>query len=80
MPALNITFTDDEMEAVRAAAAAEGKSLKQYVHDLPLRERQRGVFVRYASAFGEHHRGEFDDAFPEEVPPAGARRGGTAAA
>ncbi|SHN36906.1 hypothetical protein [Actinacidiphila paucisporea] len=75
MPALNITFTDEELEAVRAAAAAEGKSLKQYVHDLPLRERQRALFVRYAAGFGDRHRGEFDEAFPGEVPPAAARRG-----
>ncbi|MBY8876062.1 hypothetical protein [Actinacidiphila acidipaludis] len=69
MPALNVTFTDEEFEDVRAAAAAEGKSLKQYVHDLPLRERQRTVFVRYAASFGDQHRAEFDEAFPDEVPP-----------
>lgn len=77
MPALNITFTDAELEAVRAAAAAEGKSLKQYLHDLALREQQRAVFVRYAAAFGDQHHGEFDEAFPDEVPPA-ARRGAAA--
>lgn len=80
MPALNVTFTDEEMEAVRASAAAEGKSLKQYLHDLALREQQRAVFVRYAAAFGEQYRGEFDEAFPDEVPPAGTRHGGAAAA
>ncbi|MFJ8001086.1 hypothetical protein ACIQ7D_28845 [Streptomyces sp. NPDC096310] len=75
MPSLNISFTEDELEAVRAAAAAEGKSLKQYVHDLPLREQQRLQFVRYAVAWGEQHRGEFDEAFAGEVPPApGARQ------
>ncbi|MBP2579542.1 hypothetical protein J3A78_000020 [Streptomyces sp. PvR006] len=58
MPSLNVTFTDEEL---RAAAAAEGKSLKQYVHDLPLRERQRRQFVRYAASWGEAHRAEFDD-------------------
>jgi uncharacterized protein (DUF1778 family) len=78
MPALNITFTDEELEAVRAAAAAEGKSLKQYLHDLALREQQRAVFVRYAAAFGEQHRAEFDEAFPDEVPPASAHRGAAA--
>ncbi|WP_438483724.1 hypothetical protein [Streptomyces sp. S186] len=75
MPSLNVTFTDDEMREVRAAAAAEGKSLKQYLHDLPLRERDRLQFVRYAVSWGEDNRAEFDDAFPDEVPPA-ARRGG----
>ncbi|WP_336317795.1 hypothetical protein [Streptomyces lavendofoliae] len=79
MPSLNITFTDEELAEVRAAAAAEGKSLKQYVHDLPLRERQRRQFVRYAVSWGEAHRAEFDEAFPDEIPRAEERRGGAAA-
>ncbi|MFF0451429.1 hypothetical protein ACFYT4_34565 [Streptomyces sp. NPDC004609] len=78
MPSLNITFTDEELEAVRAAAAAEGKSLKQYVHDLPLREQQRLQFVRYAVSWGDAHRAEFDAAFPDERPPAGQRGAGAA--
>ncbi|WP_328940355.1 hypothetical protein OG259_00680 [Streptomyces sp. NBC_00250] len=79
MPSLNVTFTDEELEEVRAAAAAEGKSLKQYVHDLPLRERQRRQFVRYAVSWGDTHRTEFDDAFPDEIPPATRERGADAA-
>ncbi|AWW43314.1 MULTISPECIES: hypothetical protein [Streptomyces] len=79
MPSLNITFTEEELEEVRAAAAAEGKSLKQYVHDLPLRERQRLQFVRVAVAWGERHRDEFDEAFPDEVPPADRHQGAAAA-
>ncbi|MFE0773375.1 hypothetical protein ACWDUX_32940 [Streptomyces sp. NPDC003444] len=79
MPSLNVTFTDEELEEVRAAAAAEGKSLKQYVHDLPLRERQRRQFVRYAASWGEAHRAEFDDAFPDEIPHASRERGADAA-
>ncbi|MFJ5680250.1 hypothetical protein [Streptomyces sp. NPDC093097] len=73
MPSLNVSFTDDEMHEVRAAAAAEGKSLKQYLHDLPLREKHRLQFVRYAVTWGEDHRTEFDDAFPDEVPPTARR-------
>ncbi|MER7986744.1 hypothetical protein ABTY53_14245 [Streptomyces noursei] len=69
-----MTFTDDETHEVRAVAAAEGKSFKQYLHDLPLREQHRLQFVRYAVAWGEGHRSEFDEAFPDEVPP--AARGG----
>lgn len=79
MPSLNISFTDDELEAVRAAAAAEGKSLKQYVHDLPLREKHRLQFVRYALSWGETRRSEFDEAFPDEVPPADRQQGADAA-
>lgn len=79
MPSLNVTFTDEELQEVRAAAAAEGKSLKQYVHDLPLRERQRRQFLRYAVSWGETHQAEFDDAFPEELPPTSRERGMNAA-
>ncbi|MFJ4840171.1 hypothetical protein [Streptomyces sp. NPDC088746] len=79
MPSLNVTFTDEELQEVRAAAAAEGKSLKQYVHDLPLRERQRRQFLRYAVSWGEARQAEFDDAFPEELPPASRERGMDAA-
>jgi ParD-like antitoxin of type II ParDE toxin-antitoxin system len=79
MPSLNITFTDEELEEVRAAAAAEGKSLKQYVHDLSLRERQRQLFVRTAVEWGQQHLAEFDEAFPDEVPPADRYQGAAAA-
>ncbi|MFJ9245114.1 hypothetical protein [Streptomyces sp. NPDC101776] len=78
MPSLNVSFTEEELEGVRAAAAAEGKSLKQYLHDLGVREMQRGLFVAGASEWAERLRGEFDDAFPDEVPP--AERDGAAAA
>ncbi|NKY89846.1 antitoxin Phd [Nocardia veterana] len=36
MPALNLTFTDDEMEALRAAASARRVSLKAFAHDAVL--------------------------------------------
>ncbi|MFG2227790.1 hypothetical protein [Streptomyces sp. NPDC048644] len=78
MPSLNITYTDDELEAVRAQAAAEGKSLKQYVHDLSVREQQRTAFVSFARSWSEGHQAEFDEAFPDEAPPPASR--GAAAA
>ncbi|MBQ0855093.1 MULTISPECIES: hypothetical protein [Streptomyces] len=79
MPSLNITYSDEEMQELRAAAAAAGTSLKQYVHDLSLRERQRQQFVRYAVSWGELQRAEFDEAFPDEIPPAGRHQGAEAA-
>ncbi|MGH3518620.1 MAG: hypothetical protein ACRDQ7_14620 [Haloechinothrix sp.] len=33
MPALNLQFTDEEMEDLRAAAEREGTSLKSLAHD-----------------------------------------------
>lgn len=74
MPSLNVSFTDEELEHVRAAAAAEGKSLKQYLHDLGVREHQRRTFVAGALDWGDRLRGQFDEAFPDEVP-AGQRPG-----
>ncbi|MFJ4483812.1 hypothetical protein ACIP3D_15840 [Streptomyces longwoodensis] len=78
MPSLNVSFSDEEMEGVRAAAAAEGKSLKQYLHDLGVREMHRKQFVAGSTAWADRLRQEFDEAFPDEVPS--ARRGGVAAA
>lgn len=79
MPSLNVSFSEEEMEGVRAAAAAEGKSLKAYLHDLGVREMHRKRFVAGAAAWAEKLRSEFDEAFPEEIPPS-RRDGGTAAA
>lgn len=78
MPSLNVSFTDEELEGVRAAAAADGKSLKQYLHDLGVREMQRKQFVAGAATWADRLRGEFDDAFPDEVSP--SERDGAAAA
>ncbi|MEV8434725.1 hypothetical protein PGH47_42395 (plasmid) [Streptomyces sp. HUAS 31] len=79
MPSLNVTFTEDELEGVRAAAAAEGKSLKQYLHDLGVREMHRKRFVSGASSWADRLRAEFDEAFPDEVPPSKRGRGASAA-
>lgn len=70
MPALNIEYTEHELAAIREAAAADGKSVKAYVHDLSVREQQRRVFVDHAVAFWKDHRAEFDTAFPEDAPAA----------
>lgn len=79
MPSLNVSFSDEELEGVRAAAAAEGKSLKQYLHDLGVREMHRKQFLAGSAAWADKLRPEFDEAFPEEVPPS-QRHDGAAAA
>ncbi|MFH9352039.1 hypothetical protein [Kitasatospora sp. NPDC017646] len=70
MPALNIEYTEHELAAIREAAAADGKSVKAYVHDLSVREQRRRVFVDHAVALWKDHRAEFDAAFPGDAPAA----------
>ncbi|OQR62029.1 hypothetical protein B6E66_21605 [Streptomyces maremycinicus] len=79
MPSLNVPFTEEEMEGVRAAAAAEGKSLKQYLHDLGVREMQRKRFVAGAASWADKLHAEFDEAFPDEVPVSQRGQGADAA-
>ncbi|MGH4035187.1 hypothetical protein ACQB60_40435 [Actinomycetota bacterium Odt1-20B] len=80
MPSLNVTFTEHEMAGVRASAAEAGKSLKEYLHDLGVREHQRRQFVAGALQWGERLADEFDEQFPGEAPPARRRDHGASAA
>ncbi|GGR11490.1 hypothetical protein ACH4U6_30365 [Streptomyces netropsis] len=73
MPALNVEFTEQELADIREAAAADGKSIKAYVHDLSVREQQRRRFVERAAKFWNENMAEFDAAFPEEAPPSAGR-------
>jgi uncharacterized protein (DUF1778 family) len=41
MPALNISFTEDEMTTIRAAAAKEDASMRNFAHDAVLAEARR---------------------------------------
>ena len=68
MPALNVEFTEAELAVVRKAAAADGKSVKAYVHDLSVREQNRRTFVNVAASFWNDNLAEFDAAFPDETP------------
>ncbi|MDP9616497.1 hypothetical protein [Streptomyces demainii] len=79
MPSLNIDYTEEELAAIRAEARGAGQSLRQYVHDASLRDRQRTEFVNRALTWGDEHRAEFDEAFPDEVPPAQRSIGAEAA-
>ncbi|MCX3058364.1 hypothetical protein [Streptomyces beihaiensis] len=68
MPALNVEFTEEELVVVRALAAADGKSVKAYVHDITVREHARRVFVEGAKKFIDDHKEEFRAAFPDDAP------------
>jgi hypothetical protein len=68
MPALNVEYTTDELAALRAAAAADGKSVKAYVHDLSVREQHRQAFVSRAAAFFDENVDAFDAAFADDAP------------
>ena len=68
MPALNIPYTEEELAAIREAAAAAGKSVKSYVHDLSVREQQRRVFVATAGEAFERLLPEFQEFYPEDLP------------
>lgn len=51
MPALNITFSDEEMEQLRSATAT-GTSLKTFVHDAALVELHRAKVAKAAAEVG----------------------------
>lgn len=38
MPGLNVRFTEEELEALRARAEAEGRSMQSVAHDAVVRE------------------------------------------
>ncbi|MER7578973.1 hypothetical protein [Kitasatospora sp. NPDC097691] len=70
MPALTIEYTEHELAAIREAAAADGKSVRAYIHDLSVREQQRRAFVDHAVAFWKSDRTESDAPRPEDAPAA----------
>lgn len=50
MPALNITFTDDEMNVVRQGASSAGESLKAFAHEAVLRVARDDEYRRRVTA------------------------------
>ncbi len=57
MPSLNVSFTDEQMDRVRALAANKGQALKPFVRDAALaadrEERLRQAFAHVAERSGE---------------------------
>lgn len=57
MPSLNVSFTEEEMERMRALAAQRGQALKPFVHDAALgagrEDRLSAVFEHVAERSGE---------------------------
>jgi hypothetical protein len=51
MPALNITFSEQEMEQLRTATPA-GTSMKRFVHDAALAELHRAKVAKAAAEVG----------------------------
>lgn len=41
MPALNLEFTEQEMQQIRDVAAGEGRSMRNFVHDAVVHELHR---------------------------------------
>ncbi|WP_030888366.1 hypothetical protein [Streptomyces sp. NRRL S-1868] len=74
MPALNVEFTDAELEELRAIAAERGITLKALVRDATASDIQRHralkegaqVFRRYFTETAD----EFAAAFPDDEPRA----------
>ncbi|GAB2755136.1 hypothetical protein GCM10027174_33430 [Salinifilum aidingensis] len=52
MPAINVTFDDDQMEQLRCAAAAEGKSVKAMANEAVLAELHRRKVAASAARVG----------------------------
>jgi hypothetical protein len=52
MPALNINFTEEEMNELRNATAEGGTSMKNFVHDAALAEAHRAKVARAAAKIG----------------------------
>jgi hypothetical protein len=50
MPGLSITFTDDELERVRQAAARDALSLKAYAHDVVVAAASTGRIADIAAS------------------------------
>lgn len=65
---MNIEYTEEELAAIREAAAADGKSVKAYVHDVSVSEQLLRRFVERGVEFFGRHAEEFDAAFPEDAP------------
>lgn len=53
MPALNIRFTEDELEALRCRAEAEGKPVTRLVHDLIVLDTARALRHAHVMALAD---------------------------
>ncbi len=53
MPALNVRYTDDELDALRRRADAEGVPVTRLVHDVSLADTSRVVHFAQVMAAGE---------------------------
>ncbi|WP_329126963.1 hypothetical protein [Streptomyces sp. NBC_01465] len=77
MPAVNVKFSEEELDTVRTQAAAAGQSLGAYIAAAAVRDHQRRHFVSTALKAYDRLRPEFLDLDPEDL---GAPQQGQAAA
>lgn len=72
MPALNVEFSDAELEELRAIAAERGVTLKALVRDATAADIQRHRALKEGAEvfrrFFHDHADEFAAAFPDDEP------------
>ncbi|TDC10951.1 hypothetical protein E1265_30565 [Streptomyces sp. 8K308] len=76
MPALNVEFSEGELETLRAIARERGTSLKALVREAAAADIERHRALKEGAAvfrsFFEQHANEFAAAFPDDEPSDGA--------
>ncbi|MGP3969451.1 hypothetical protein [Streptomyces sp. 6N223] len=76
MPALNVEFTERELEELRALAKERGTTMKSLVHEAAAADIARHRALREGAEvfrrFFTEHEAEFAQAFPEDEPAARA--------
>ncbi|MBY8882725.1 hypothetical protein [Actinacidiphila acidipaludis] len=82
MPATNVPFEPDELDAINRAAQASGKSARQYIKDAALSAAlgRQEAFLSAALTAGEHTREAFQLQFSETEEQRALRAAEAAAA
>ncbi|MBO0511567.1 hypothetical protein [Streptomyces beijiangensis] len=65
MPAINIEFTVEELDRIKARAASANKSMRAHAHDVLVDEADRLAFVEGAAAIARRMLTDAMARFPE---------------